>query len=85
MKNVLRKSARVLKFPTNTELRRTLKCTGRAPKKGDIGVVVDYSDSHGLCYGLVFPNTKGFYGRTDSLPIRWFDPKEVSFKLKAKK
>ena len=29
-------------------------------------VVVDYSDAHGLCYGVVFPNANGHSGRTNN-------------------
>ena len=44
-----------------------------------IGVVIDISNSHGLCYGLVFPNLKGYYGREKQLTIHWFDPEDITF------
>lgn len=40
-------------------------------------VVVDYSDAHGLCYGVVFPNANGHSGRTNNLQIHWFEPEEI--------
>jgi hypothetical protein len=47
-------------------------------KTGYIGIIVDYSDSHGLCYALVFPNLKGYYGRKEQLTVHWFDPEEIT-------
>jgi len=72
-----------------TMLRKSVKvvsCTGEAreqhpgqlwEKIGLIGVIVDISDAHGLCYGLVFPNEHGYAGRLDSLPVFWFEPDEI--------
>lgn len=44
---------------------------------GDIAVIVDYSDGHGLCYGVVFPNVNGYYGRKDNFEIHWFEPEQL--------
>jgi hypothetical protein len=75
-RNNLRKLAKVISFDGNgywwdKERSYVKKYIGQT------GVVVDYSNSHGECYGLVFPNEKGYYGRTDSLEIFWFDPIEL--------
>lgn len=43
------------------------------------GVIVDFSNSHGLCFGVVFPNTNGSYGREDSLTIEWIDEVDVMY------
>ena len=40
----------------------------------------DYSDSHGLCYGMVFPNLKGSCGREKYLEVFWFEPEEIEIK-----
>ena len=41
------------------------------------GIIVDVSDAHGECYGIVFPdrdtNKEGI-----SLAVYWFDPSEIS-------
>lgn len=50
--------------------------------KDQIGVCVDFSDSHGLIYGLVFPNLHGHSGRKDELKIHWFEPEEIEFEFK---
>ncbi len=42
---------------------------------GEVGVIVDYSNSHGLCFGVVFHAP----GHPDSLEILWFEPEEVKF------
>lgn len=49
--------------------------------KDQIGVCVDYSDAHGLYYGLVFPNLKGHAGRKDDLKIYWFDSEQLKFEI----
>ena len=41
------------------------------------GVIVDFSNSHGLCFGVVFPNIHGNSGRTETLEIKWFEPEEI--------
>ena len=46
-------------------------------KFGKIGVIVDYSDSHGDLYGVVFPNFSGSYGRKDTLTLCWFEMYEI--------
>ena len=44
---------------------------------GEIGVIMDISDAHGLSYGVVFPNTNGEKGRHYYFEIYWFEPTEV--------
>jgi hypothetical protein len=44
---------------------------------GKIVVVVDYSDAHGLVYGVIEPNFDGHRGRKDTCPIYWLDPEEL--------
>jgi hypothetical protein len=50
------------------------------PRIGQTGIIVDVSDSHGLCYGVVFPNISGADGRQDSLSVYWFEPNELKRK-----
>ena len=44
-----------------------------------VGVIVDYSNGHGLCYGVVFPNLNGYYGRIgkETLQVHWYEPDEI--------
>jgi hypothetical protein len=42
-----------------------------------IVVIVDYSDSHGLCYRVVAPNFNGNSGRDEELEFVWVDPDEL--------
>lgn len=44
---------------------------------GKIVLVVDYSDSHGLTYGVVEPNFNGSRNRKDELEIHWLEPEEL--------
>jgi hypothetical protein len=45
---------------------------------GKIVLVVDYSNAHGLTYGVVKPNFDGLKGRTEShLEICWVEPDEL--------
>lgn len=44
---------------------------------GAWGVIVDYSDSHGECYGIVFANFNGSSGRKEHLEVFWFEPDEI--------
>ena len=41
------------------------------------GVIVDFSNAHGLFFGVVFPNVRGSSGRSGVLNIEWLDPDEV--------
>lgn len=41
------------------------------------GVIVDFSNSHGLCFGIVFPNRYGSQERKDSLHVYWFEQDEI--------
>lgn len=47
-------------------------------KTGYKGVIVDFSNSHGIRYGIVFPNLKGHSGRKEQLTVHWFDPEEIT-------
>jgi hypothetical protein len=38
---------------------------------GKVGVIVDVSNAHGLCYGIIFPERKEY------LKVYWFEPNEV--------
>jgi hypothetical protein len=58
---------------------RYLLKTVKVKLSGKTGVIVDYSNAHGLCFGIVYPNTRGHYGREESLFIEWFDPNEIEF------
>jgi hypothetical protein len=42
-------------------------------------VIVDYSDAHGLVYGVVEPNFHGLFGRKEELHIHWIEPDELEF------
>lgn len=51
---------------------------------GKLGVIVDFSNSHGLCFGVTFPNVHGRNGRSylerppqQYLDVEWFDPWQV--------
>ena len=46
------------------------KCKG-------LGVIVDFSNAHGLCFGVVFPTVFGSQGRNETLAICWFEPHQV--------
>lgn len=46
-------------------------------RAGQLGCVVDYSDSHGLCYRVVFPNLNGAYSRKDWIESEWLDPEQI--------
>jgi hypothetical protein len=75
MNEVLRKSARVVANTGNYGY--TIDRPYVDEYMNEVGIIVDYSDSHGECYGLVFPNKKGHYGRKESLEVFWFEPEEI--------
>ena len=43
-------------------------------RSGKIVLVIDYSDSHGLCYQVVEPNFNGSCGRKENVDIYWIEP-----------
>lgn len=49
--------------------------------KGDdkFGTIVDFSNSHGLMFGVIFPNVHGSRGRTDTMTVEWHEPDELVF------
>ena len=49
----------------------------RVDVAGRAGVIVDFSNSHGLCFGVIFPNRDGSSARTETMKVKWFDPDEV--------
>lgn len=62
-------------------MERLLNVCDRARVKhsGQVVLVVDYSDSHGLVYGVVTPNFDGHRGRSphNILQVQWIEPEDL--------
>jgi len=67
--------------PDASYLLRIVKALDKDEPSGEMryGVIIDFSNAHGLCFGVIFPNTKGSYNRDIIMKIQWFDPEEVEF------
>lgn len=46
---------------------------------GKTVVIVDISDSHGLMYGIVYPNFYGSSKRQSLLEVHWLEPDELEY------
>ena len=67
--------------PDASYLLRIVKALDKDEPGGEMryGVIVDFSNAHGLCFGVIFPNIKGSSSRETKLLIHWFEPEEVEF------
>jgi hypothetical protein len=58
-------------------LKKYLPVTIRAT--GQKGIIVDCSDAHGLCYGVIFPNEGGALTRVEACKIFWYELIDLDF------